>query len=712
MSTTVNKLVYGDLTFTDDEIQDGEVYDAVALLSDALEIGTLNVGLYIRDGETGAALTAFRRNDKMLYYYRDKLRGTYYIESVQRTGKYTYEISANNAIALLEQSSHLGGIYTGQTVDELVAEICTIPYIIQNKFAGIKLYGWLPIATRRANLAQVLFAIGAHAKTDQNGTLRIESLWDGISGSIPPDRVFWGDKVTYESKVTEVSVLEHQYIKGTEEVTLFEGTAVAGDVIQFGEPAYDLAASGFSVQSSGANYAVLSAGTGTLTGKKYVHMTRDVRVPVSEDDVDNVIEVKEATLVSLTNSAAVAQRLAGYYQYIEALDHEVVYGGERPGDVVAFEHPYGGAAKGTVQNAAITMGGRLVAEEHISIGYVPPRYETEEILDERVVLTGSGSWTVPDGVTSVRVVCIGGGEGGQAGFNGKSGTGSSIIVTTKEQTAGGSWSASAGSGGDGGEAGEGGSGGKVYQETLDVTPGQSIAYQCGAAGPGGASNGAEGSQGGATTFGNLTSEQGSASSIGYVDPVTGEEFAKPGTAGTAGAAGGRGGSTSGYGEDGEDVPPNTGGAGARYYYYSFTDYDSHNERTAGGGGGGGAAKGANGTDAKSSYNTMGDGADGASPPAPAAPSLFGAGGHGGHGGGGGGGCGALSASAEPYETGMPTGIWMTPARGAGGRGSAGSSGGAGGIILYFGVTKKVISGPIKDSAGKVLLDRLGRRLIV
>lgn len=200
MSTTVNKLVYGDLTLTDDEIQDGEVYDAVALLSDALEIGTLNVGLYIQDEETGAALTAFRRNDKLLYYYRDKLRGTYYIESVQRTGKYTYEISANNAIALLEQSSHLGGIYTGQTVDELVAEICTIPYIIQNKFAGIKLYGWLPIATRRANLAQVLFAIGAHAKTDQNGTLRIESLWDGVSGSIQPDRVFWGTRSSMRAR--------------------------------------------------------------------------------------------------------------------------------------------------------------------------------------------------------------------------------------------------------------------------------------------------------------------------------------------------------------------------------------------------------------------------------------------------------------------------------------------------------------------------------
>ena len=81
MSATVNKLVYGDLTFTDDEIQDGEVYDAVALLSDALEIGTINVGLYIRDEETGAALTAFRRNEETAVLpNRDKLRGTYYIE--------------------------------------------------------------------------------------------------------------------------------------------------------------------------------------------------------------------------------------------------------------------------------------------------------------------------------------------------------------------------------------------------------------------------------------------------------------------------------------------------------------------------------------------------------------------------------------------------------------------------------------------------------
>lgn len=515
--------------------------------------------------------------------------------------------------------------------------------------------------------------------------------------------------------VPEVSVLEHQYIKGTEEVTLFEGVAEEGDIIQFEEPAYGLEASGFSVQSSGANYAVLSAGTGTLTGKKYVHMTRDVRVPVSEDEVSNVVEVKEATLVSLTNSAAVAQRLAGYYQYIEALDHEVVYDGERPGDVVAFEHPYGGESKGCIKDTAITMGGRLVASEQAVIGYVPPKFETEEVLDERVVLTGSGDYTVPEGVYTLTVVCIQAGTGAQAGFDGEPGGGTQLIVTTKEQDAGGSWSDTQADGGEGGQKGAPGAGGKVYRATIDVVPGQVIHYECGTPGVGGATNGAVGAAGGETTFGDLSSAQGASSEIGYVDPVTEEELAKPGTEGVDGAAGGRGGQASSrggdYGENGEDVPPNTGGPGGPPYGWKFDDYTSENVRIYGGGAGGGAAHGKDGEPGSDSPTAVGGA--GASPDVPKTPDKIGAGGNGGHGGGGGGGAGGLFASAEAYgPSELPAGIWITKDGGSAGKGSPGSNGGPGGVILYFGVRKKLVSGPIRDKSGRALLDRLGRRLIV
>ena len=47
----------------------------------------------------------------------------------------------------------------------------------------------------------------------------------------------------------------------------------SGDIITFDEPVYGLTASGFTIQSQGANFAKLSAGNGTLKGRKYKHNT-------------------------------------------------------------------------------------------------------------------------------------------------------------------------------------------------------------------------------------------------------------------------------------------------------------------------------------------------------------------------------------------------------------------------------------------------------
>lgn len=691
MSDTVNRLVYGELIFTDQEIQEGETYEAAALLSDALEIGTFQMELYLRDENKGAALTAFRRNDKLLYYHRERLQGTYYIESVERTGKFTYTVTANNALALLDQSDHMGGIYTGQTVEELVAEICNIPYQVQTKFAKVKLYGWLPVATRRANLAQVLFAVGAQAKVDQIGTLRIEALWDGVSSAITPDRVFWGDKVRYEAQVTEVSVLEHQYIPGTEEIQLFEGTTQSGDVIQFQEPVHSLVASGFSLLEQGANYAKVSAGTGTLTGKKYVHTTRDVRQTVTPGDVANVVEVKEATLVSLVNSAAVAERLAEYYKWIEAMEATVVYDGERPGDVIAFEHPFGGASVGCVKSASITIGGRLVAQETTAIGYRPPLFTQTEILDGRVLIDADTAWTVPDGVTSVRAVLIGGGDGGGSGASGQSG--------------GSAGENRAGTGGKAGRyGGKAGDPGKVLETTLDVTPGEQIQVRIGAAGT---PNG----KGGDTTFGDLTSADGVPPMSGYTDPVTGETFAIKGwdgnSEGVDGESGTTGGATLTVTRNG--VTSNVLGQGGKRgaangststYYAGVTYNQGGNEYFV-------QFHAAAGLDGK-------DGADGRS------GSAYGSSGSGGSVGNGGSGAGGYTVSIKMGDKLFPTGsaylvggiTKYTAEGGSGGRGGSGGSGAPGCVILYYGIPKKQISGPVQDKNARRLLDRLGRRIIV
>lgn len=764
--STINKLVYGDIVLTDDEIEDGEAYTALALLSDALEIGTLQVQLTIRDQTVGEKLSAFRRNDKLLYYHRDALRGTYYIERVQRTGKYSYELKANDAVALLEQSIHYGGIYTGQTVAQVVADICNIPYLVQTRFADVKLYGWLPIATRRANLIQVLFAVGANTKVDQNGTLRIESLWDGVASSIPEDRVLLGDSVQYATCVTEVSVLEHQYIPGSETVDLFDGTAVEGDIIQFSEPVYDLSAEGFSILESGANYARLSAGTGKLTGKKYVHTTRDVRAQVLPDDVPNVVEVTEATLVSLVNASAVAQRLARYYACLDTLTHDIIHQTEHPGDVVAFEHPFGGEATGCIKDTALALGSRPVATENVLVGYKPPGFEGTEILSQRVVLTGEGIWTVPEGVTEVTAVVIDGGEdgedgadgqlGGQYGYNrGQSRT--SVTVTrpttgaNDETSTAAAPSASYGSGskGEGGVGGKGGSPGRVLRDIVKVSPGEQIPYRCGVAR-------ARGEDHTETTFGGITSASGSPSDQGYTDPITGETYASSGVSGADGGAGGE------SGEPGETVGEVQGGAalaGGSITRTASDDYSVVGSSTycnvsgkfqiesAGGGGAGGnsdSRQGTAGGDAAlsaqpyvtanadgmraqgSAYGYAINGGDGGNGADGEDAAHYGSGGNGAGGGGGTGTPGKCSTTCETTVTGR---LWSSysfqdatfsgtadgycyGSSAVAGKGGKGGRGAPGCVILYYGILRTIPSGPVRDKNGRQVLDRLGRRIIV
>lgn len=568
MAREINRIEYNGRTFYQNDIKNGNMYVAASLLSEQLEINTLEFDLVSDD----TSLTNFKRNDKLTYYYDGRQMAIFYLQSVERTGPRMYHFSANSAIGLLTEGQHYGGIYTGQTVEEVLPDILgTVPYIIKSNLKDVKLYGWLPVAQPRDNLSQVLFAIGATVKTDLDGYLRIESFWDSVSSITGRDRIYSGAKVGYTPAVTQVVVTEHQYVEGAESMQLFEGTTAAGDIITFNEPMHSLAASGFTILESGANYAKVSAGSGTLTGKKYIHNTRQIAKTVATAQTPNVKTVESATLISLTNSQSTAERLVNYYKWLETVDAAVVYKGEKPGDRVQIYHPYDKTdVTGCLQSADITLSNVLKAQEKVLVGYVPPMVGDIVTYDHREVLTGNGTFHVPDGVTSVRAVLIGGGTGGQGGYDGEAG-GSANQATAAP---GGSASTPGGKGGDGGQKGSGGAGGNVLTIDLTIPEGvSSLEYACGAGGTGGTVNGGAGGVGGNTTLTlageTHSSAEGSGSSIGYVDTQTGETFALPGSDGHQGGKGGDGGThttssppgDSSRGADGESVGNNAGGAG-------------------------------------------------------------------------------------------------------------------------------------------------------
>lgn len=707
-----NKIVYGDRVFEGNKIKSGNLHLATSLLSSSLEANTLSVVIETED----RTITEFERNAPIVYFYDGVQTGVFYVKSIDRNGPNTYKISATSAIGLLSENQHYGGIYSGETASELLASICgTIPYEIKTNLADIKLYGWLPIATARDNLSQVLFAIGATIRTDLNGVLRIAALWDGISGNLGLDRMYQGPSVTNAAKVTQVIVTEHQYIKSGESSTLFEGATEAGSIITFEEPVFNLSASGFTILESGANYAKLSSGSGRLTGTKYTHNKIQIIRDIVSAKEPNVKKVENATLVSLINSAAVADRMKNYYKHAQSIQAPVVYKGESTGNRVLTWDPYNKEpVTACIEIEDINISNTLKSTSKMLVGYKPPQTEDQTYYDYEDILTGSGDYVIPDEVYSLTVVCIQAGTGGQAGFDGESGGSSQLIVTSKEQNAGGSWSDSPEDGGQGGEKGSPGAGGKAYRATIDVVPGQVIHYECGTPGVGGATNGAVGTAGGETTFGDLSSAQGAVSDTGYTDPVSGDVLAKPGTEGVNGAAGGRGGQASSrrgeYGESGEDVPPNTGGQSGTPYEWSYDNLRSEQVRIYGGGAGGGAALGKNGGPGGGETSGKGaEGGDGASPDPPEAPNKIGTGGNGGHGGGGGGGAGGVFASAEPFEFGGAAGIWITNDGGSAGKGSRGSNGGPGGILVYYQQPKTSESGRFRAHGGQLFFGR-GRQI--
>lgn len=705
---SLNTVKYkGELLAEDERISTdtpGVLGEYKELRADALEADTLDITVLSESG----TIRNFKKNDKVEYFRSGSRVGVYYLQSVTRVGPKLYTLSALSAVGLLIVRPHRGGIYTGQTVAEVVAEICgDIPVLVETVYRGIKLYGWLPIASARDSLVQVLFAIGAWLHTDENGTLRVQKLWNGTASIIGPGSVHAANiQVKYLDPVSAVAVTEHQYIAGTEDVTLFEGTAQQGDVIEFDEPAHTLTAEGFTVLESGANYAVLSAGTGKLTGKSYVHNRRVVTRTVTEGAAENVEEIADATLVSLVNSSAVAQRMAAYYACREQLTVDVNPAAEHAGHVVSLWNEWDKQQTlACIASRETKISGLLKSRTSALVGFLPPQPETTEYYDERVILTGSGEWTVPEDVTSLRAVLIDQGADGTDGTDGADSNSVSFVVTSDVDTKGGTWSVQPSDGGLGGKGGLGGEGGRILSADLNVTPGIIFAYSV-----------AE-----ETTFGDLSSANGSRSDIGFTDPVTGDIYGKKGDDGVSGGDGGNGGRASGSafepGENGGDVLPYTGGLGDEGFYQrvpeSSSAYIGGQLQVRGGSGGGGAAHGKNGNDATHISGQARIPGSGANAPLPVEAGNYGCGGNGGHGGGGAGGASGYYFSHGAYKySGTSSGKLLTFPGGTGGTGSKGSPGKPGCIIIYYRKKKELQSGPLVTSNNLGLLDSLGRRMIV
>ena len=129
--------------------------------------------------------TQYKYGRAVLYYHNDILIGKFFMQKCIRVKQNLYSISCVSGIGLLGKSKHYGGLYyTGNdTFESVVNDIIggIINYTIDDTIKKQKVYGWLPIATRRENLHQVMFAMGATIKKDENGDVFITVLTTNTS---------------------------------------------------------------------------------------------------------------------------------------------------------------------------------------------------------------------------------------------------------------------------------------------------------------------------------------------------------------------------------------------------------------------------------------------------------------------------------------------------------------------------------------------------
>lgn len=397
----MNKIIYQynsttQLTFADEGnfdgvLLEGSFYNETSLLEDELSIDTMKIR--VRSINTSYPLHNFIYGSQVTFYKDDALYGKYYLVSVERQTKNEYILNVQSSIGLLDDTMHYGGIYSGEYASAIIQDIIggKIAYTEHNIFSKIKVYGWLPVATRRENLKQLLFAVGGCVKK-KDGDVYFTTLTVDAPKAIPENKVFDTGKITYDSPASRIEVVEHQFSKvdsvPSEEV--YSGEIVGSSfvtpkgysvsdaaLVTWDKPYHSLTFSNCTLLNDemGVNYAVVSSsGSATISGKPYIHSKMIVsRDKENYNGKEKVAKIENATLVTLANSNSVAEKVMAYYNSPCTLSGAIVMDGEKPLDNITMPNQFEEENTGMIKSIEGTLGKQITKGElELRIGYNPP----------------------------------------------------------------------------------------------------------------------------------------------------------------------------------------------------------------------------------------------------------------------------------------------------------------------------------------------------
>lgn len=491
--------------------------------SDGEQIVDANGSLYVInvEGISESGLIDLAYGTPVWYYNEDELVGKFYVDNVTRDGRNKYKLECVSAIGLLDKMQHGGGLFQQSTFGDVLAHIlasglhgtgnAVIGYEIDDDVASISVSGWLPYATKRENLYQLIFAYGVNIVKNADGNPRFAFVYTATDTPtfIEEGVIFMDGGVTYEKPYSSVSVTEHTYTAVTSEnaVTLFDNSndvSTSNQEIWFNQAPVIVstltASGGLTIVSATENSAIVS-GIGKLEGIPYTHTKHIVSETNPNATEEKVIDVTDCTMVNVVNSDNLIRRLYAFYCPEDKIKHikgSFQQTNERCGKSYGFKNAFGEDEIAYLASMEINASTFLKANAEFYGNYIPAGqaglYSHVDVLtpvwdsvNNQWVYTGT--WTVPEGVEQAKVVIIGGGAGGSSGWPGENGRDAyAHINVEQDDDISAIWFGA--EGGNGGSGGEGGSPGRVKTITLEnLTEGNVLSFTLGQGGSGGNATG-------------------------------------------------------------------------------------------------------------------------------------------------------------------------------------------------------------------------------
>ncbi len=345
----LSKIMFGVFReFHREELRNVRITQEVSIISSEVAVNTLDFTL---DSEADVEYM-FQLKQPVSAFDGDVLIGVFYISSSKQRGKGLYDVSCEDAIGVLDEEPYPARMCMNTPTRELLEDILDGHFDLEMdaSMSAATVVGYLPDGSRRKALQQVAFALGAMVDTSGSEAVRVYKDREASPQKIPLNRIYTGGSVDRSAIVTAVRVLAHTY----------SATGEGNDTVE-------------------------------VDGTAYYHSTSVVTITnpnVTPSDKQNVIEVKDATLVNPANVAAVAQHLYNYYTKRDKQNVKIVMNGEKPGDHIAAATTWGTVMNGYITSMNIVLSGIAAADCEVvgtnvkSVGEAETRFSSEFMAGE------------------------------------------------------------------------------------------------------------------------------------------------------------------------------------------------------------------------------------------------------------------------------------------------------------------------------------------